>query len=179
MTRKDVLDYAQMRIFEAGVTGPFTSIGDAWAAAKTQYTEDHPDAMIKLLLGDLVRKQAAAESQGGPDVCSGPSRARGQASIDAHEIVDLLWCIADEYGGQRVWGEGLELREFQRKAGFSEKRSRLETAIGAAINGHTANGHVVEEDQTLLRAIADAVEQLGRENARTRFEREASQIVGP
>src|SRR3989338_11504603 len=76
MTRKDVLDYAQMRIFEAGVTGPFTSIGDAWAAAKTQYTEDHPDAMIKLLLGDLVRKQAAAESQGGPDVCSGPSRAR-------------------------------------------------------------------------------------------------------
>ena len=66
-----------------------------------------------------------------------------------------------------------------RKGGSSEKQSRLETAIDAAINGHKADGHVVEEDQTLLRAIADAVQLLDRENARTRFEREASQIVGP
>ncbi len=129
--RNPVLAYSGERVRDAGVEGPFVFIADGWTTATRQYLEGNPDSIVKLLHEDLARKQATAESRGGQDTCSGPSRARGQAAMEAREIVELLWCIADEFGVARVWGDDAELRTFERTSRQSD---------GLIVGGHSAFG---------------------------------------
>lgn len=112
-TSHPVLEYARKRTYRPD--GSFTSSGRRWNEAAHSYIEDNPDDMIQILRDDLKREEArAAEAPKLQEECSGPARARGEATEKAQLIKALLWRIAEEYHPERVWGEELTEREVQR-----------------------------------------------------------------
>jgi len=115
ITRQDILDYAEKRVKQFGDVPPFEVAAGMWHLAAEEYTAGNPDGMIGRLRGDLELEEAkAAEPTERHEGCSGPSHARGDAAKKARKISSLLWCIADEYDGERVWGDQLEARKAER-----------------------------------------------------------------
>lgn len=167
MTSRDIMDYAEKQVHEAGVTGLFVSIADAWMEAKSKYTDGLPDTMIKLLRAELQRKEEDANDRGGREICSGPAYARGEAAEKARHIVALLWRIAEEYDPERVWGTELVKREVERELSFrhSEKveHSELERVIHEELQAHCQKWQIIFVDlDTAVRNMAVAVERLLR-----------------
>lgn len=87
-----------------------------WKRAHDLYIGGNPNELVQLLKGRLELYEERANlpnGSGAGDACGSRERHRAEEAMIAREIRAMLYHIAHEYGGVRVWGSEWPEREAQ------------------------------------------------------------------